>query len=154
MQTTHPPVRRIDHFGRQAGYAAAAGLNMILLVVVLYLAAWDILPFLTGDFAEVVPWLAISLLAAAAANSVYVFNDHIPVRRIGEVVTSLATLAATYQLLAVFPFDFSAYTFDWALVTRIALIAGMVGAVAGLLVAFVKLVSWAATPDEQPYGSR
>lgn len=148
MQTTHSPVPDLRRLARSAGYGLAVLLDLVLLVVVLYLLEWGVLPFLTGEFAEVVPWIALSLLVSAGANLVYVFDDRLPIRRIGDIATNLTGLVATYRLFAVFPFDFSAYGFDWGSLARLVLLVGMAGAMIGVIVAFTKLVAWAATPDE------
>ena len=47
----------------------------------------------------------------------------------------------TYHVLTAFPFDFSAYSFDWALVVRIVLILAMVGAGIGTVAEIYKLAS-------------
>ncbi len=47
----------------------------------------------------------------------------------------------TYQIWQVFPFDFSAYEFNWGFVVRVLLVLAMVGAGIGVLAEATKLAS-------------
>ncbi|HEX5696186.1 MAG TPA: hypothetical protein VFZ15_07350, partial [Acidimicrobiia bacterium] len=49
------------------------------------------------------------------------------------------------RMYQVFPFDFSAYQFDWTLTARIVMIAAMVGVTLGIVVEVVKLVTGLAS---------
>lgn len=128
-------------FGRQVGYTIAIGINVVMLIVVQNILDWGWLPFLTDEFTEVVPWISFSLGASIIANVVYLFNDDPIVKSAGQIAVNLIAIVVTYQVFSVFPFDFSAYTFDWALVTRIVLIVGMVGAGIGAITEVSKLAS-------------
>ncbi|HET9258752.1 MAG TPA: hypothetical protein VFP42_01325, partial [Acidimicrobiia bacterium] len=70
------------------------------------------------------------------------------VKSTGQIVTNLISIFVSYQVLLVFPFDFSAYDFNWALIVRIVLILAMVGAGLGMLTEAVKLAS------AEPYKER
>lgn len=133
-----PGVRR---FGRRTGYAIAAVLNLAMLIVVQNILEWDILPWLTDDFALVVPWISASLVFTMAANLVYEVNDSPVVKSTLQIGSNLISILATSQLLAVFPFDFSAYSFSWDVVARIVLILALVGSGIGVITETVKLVS-------------
>lgn len=133
-----PEVKR---FGRRFGYSIAIGINVVLLVIVQNILDWGWLPFLTGEFAEVVPWISFSLAASIVANVIYLFNDGHLVKSLGQIGINLISLVVTYQIFTVFPFDFSAYSFDWELVTRIVLILAMVGTGIGALAEIAKLAS-------------
>jgi hypothetical protein len=133
-----PEVKR---FGRRFGYSIAIGINVVMLIIVQNILDWGWLPFLTDDFADLVPWISFSLGASIVANVVYIFNDDRVVKSTGQIAINLITLVVTYQVFSVFPFDFSAYSFDWALVTRIVLILAMVGAGIGTLAEVYKLAS-------------
>jgi len=132
-----PELRRA---GIRFGYAVAVVVNMVGLIVVLNILDWGWLPFLTEEFADVVPWIAWSMVISIVLNLVYQFNDTIPVKSTGQIISNLISIAVTYQVLTVFPFDFSGSQFDWALITRIVLILAMVGAGVGVLTEVVKLV--------------
>ena len=64
----HPGARRI-------GYLVAIVVNLILLYLVNVTPGWRVLPFLTGDFVDVL-WLAnLSMVASSAANAAYLGYD-------------------------------------------------------------------------------
>ncbi len=127
--------------GRRIGYSLAVVVNLVMLVVVQTILDRGWVPFLTDEFAEVVPWISLSLIAAILANFIYQFNDTPTVKSIGQVFVNLISLYATYQIFLVFPFDFSGYAFNWEVALRVALILAMVGAGIGVLVEALKLAS-------------
>lgn len=133
-----PEVKR---FGRQFGYSIAIGLNVVLLIIVQNILDWGWLPFLTEDFAGLVPWISLSLAVSIAANTLYLFNDDRIVKSAGQIGINLVSILVTYQVFTVFPFDFSAYSFNWGLLVRIVLIMAMVGAGIGVLAEIYKLAS-------------
>jgi hypothetical protein len=148
MQATRvdvsPEVRR---FGRRAGYIVAVIINVLMFIVVQNILDWDVLPFLTDRFEQVVPWVTLSLTAVIVANLIYLFKDAQAIRSTGGIVTNLISLIVTYQVYQVFPFDFSAYDFNWGVVTRVVLIVAMVGAGIGMLTESIRLAS--GEPDTQ-----
>lgn len=142
MSTTQidisPELKRV---GRRFGYGVAVVINLVMLVVVQNILEWGWAPFLTDEFAQVVPWISLSLVVSILANLVYQFDDTRFVKSTGQIVTNLISIFVSYQVLLVFPFDFSAYDFNWALIVRIVLILAMVGAGIGMLTEAVKLAS-------------
>lgn len=142
MQATRVDVSpEVRPFGRRAGYIVAVIINVLLLIVVQNILDWDVLPFLTDRFEQVVPWVTLSLIATIVANLIYLFKDAQAVRSTGGIVTNLISLIVTYQIYQVFPFDFSAYDFNWEAVTRVVLIVAMVGAGIGMLTESIRLAS-------------
>lgn len=133
-----PEVKRT---GRRAGYSIAIGINVVMLFIVQNILEWGWLPFLTDEFAEVVPWISFSLGASIIANVVYLFNDDLVVKSTGQIALNLIAIVVTYQVFSVFPFDFSAYSFDWSLVTRVVLVLAMVGAAIGAVTEVRKLAT-------------
>jgi len=127
--------------GRRAGYAIAVIINVALLVIVGNLLDWGWAPFLTEEFADVVPWIGLSLILSIVANLVYQFDDRPEVKSVGQILINLVSIFATYQIFIVFPFDFTSYAFDWATVARILLVLAMVGAGIGVLTETIRLVS-------------
>ena len=127
--------------GRHLGYGIAVVINVVMLIVVQNILHWGWLPFLTDDFAEVVPWISLSLVASIVANLIYQFDDSGWVKATGQISTSLISIFVTYQLFRVFPFDFSGYDFNWGVVVRVALVLAIVGAGIGMLAEAYKLVS-------------
>ncbi|HEX7100020.1 MAG TPA: hypothetical protein VF377_12345 [Acidimicrobiia bacterium] len=122
------------------GYAVSVAINVALLYAATNVLEWNVLPFLTRTWTEVLPWVAATLIASIVANVVYLFDDTRPIRAAGDLVTNLVSVAATFRLFAVFPFDFSRYAFDWAVVARVLLVLGMAGATIAAIVALVRLL--------------
>jgi hypothetical protein len=131
-----PAVKRV---GRRVGHVVAVLVNVVMLVIVQNILEWDILSFLTDEFAEVAPWISLSLIAVIVANTFYLFDEAQVVRATGEIGTNLISIFVTYQILRVFPFDFTVYEFSWGIVARVALILAMVGAGIGMLTSALKL---------------
>lgn len=142
MSTTQyhiPP--GVSRLGKRAGYTIAVVVNLAMLVVVLNILEWDVLAWLTDDFATVIPWISLSLVASIVVNVVYEFNDTPVVKATGQIGIDLISLVVASRILVVFPFDFSAYSFDWAIVTRLILVLALVGAGIGVITETVKLAS-------------
>jgi hypothetical protein len=142
MSVTHiddPP--DLKQAGRRFGYGVAITVNVAMLIVVQFILDWGWLPFLNDEFADLIPWISFGLVATILANLVYEFNDSAVVKSTGQILTNLVSIFVTYQVLLVFPFDFSGSTFDWEVVFRILLVIAMVGAGIGVLVEAVKLAS-------------
>lgn len=133
-----PDLRRA---GRRFGYGVAIAINVALLILVQNILDWGTLAFLTDEFADVVPWISLGLAATILANLVYQFNDTRIIKSTGQILTNLISIFVTYQVLLVFPFDFSGSTFNWELMFRILLVLAMVGAGIGVVVEAVKLAS-------------
>ena len=142
MSTTHVGVSPdVRHLGRQVGYAIAVVVNLVMLVIAHNILDWGWLPFLTGDFAQVVPWISLGLIASIVANAIYQFNDTLTVKSTGQIGVNLISVFVTYQIWQVFPFDFSAYEFNWGVLVRVLLVLAMVGAGIGVLAEATKLAS-------------
>lgn len=139
-----PELRRS---GKRFGYGVAVVVNVVMLVIVQNILEWGWAPFLTDEFAQVVPWISLSLVVSIVANLIYQFNDTRVVKSTGQILTNLISILVTYQILMVFPFDFSASQFNWAPIVRIVLILALVGAGIGVLTEAVKLAS--AEPDKE-----
>jgi hypothetical protein len=119
---------------RQAGYAATIVIDAIFLFVANNILSWDVLPWLTEEFSDVLPIMNASLLASLVVNAVYLMFDPPVFRSVCELALLALTIAVGVTMLRVFPFDFAAYTFDWEIVTRwiigITLVAMCIGFVA------------------------
>ena len=136
----------------RVGYVIAIVINAALLVVVNNLLAWGWISWLTDEFEEVLPLLNLSLTATILVNVVYLAYDAAWFKSISELGLLVISLAVTIRLYQVFPFDFSAYAADWALLARTVLIIAMVGVGIAMIVQVVKLVriAIAAGASEQP----
>ncbi|HEU4915111.1 MAG TPA: hypothetical protein VFV13_00935 [Acidimicrobiia bacterium] len=139
MQSGVSPQLRLP--GRRFGYGLAVVINVVMLIVVQNILDWGSLPFLTDEFTEVVPWISLSLVASILANLIYQFNDSPTVKSTGQILVNLISVSVSYVVLQVFPFDFSGYGFDWAIVVRIVLILAIVGSGIGVLTETIKVIS-------------
>ena len=140
MSTTHIDLSPdLKQLGRQVGYAVAVAVNLVMLVIAHNILDWGWLPFLTGDFAQVVPWISLGLIASIVANAIYQFNDTLIVKSTGQIGVNLISVFVTYQIWQVFPFDFSAYDFNWGVLVRVLLVLAMVGAGIGVLAEATKM---------------
>ena len=131
----------IAQSARRVGYVISIAINVTMLIVVQNLLTWGWLPFLTAEFAEVVPWISLSLIASIVVSVVYQLDDSQIIRAAGQIGINLISIWVTYTILTVFPFDFSADEFDWEVVARVALVFAIVGAGIGALVEAIKLAS-------------
>lgn len=131
----------MKQIGRRVGYAIAVLVNLVMLVIANNILDWGWLPFLTDGFTQVVPWISLGLVATIVANAVYQFNDTLAVKSTGQIGVNLLSVFVTYQIWQVFPFDFSAYGFNWEAVVRVLLVLAMVGAGIGVLAEGAKLAS-------------
>lgn len=141
MHTTTPSAPTAPTSNKRFGYAVAVGVNAALLWVVLNIQSWDLLPFLTDRFSEVVPWVAVSLVVSMLANLAYQVDDSPTVHAFGDLATSLIGAWAAYRMLVVFPFEFSGGGFDGSTVIRVLLIIAIVGGGIGAFTALVRLVA-------------
>ena len=129
----------LKRLGTQIGYGFAIGLSLVLVYVVENLERWDLLPFLTSRFGEVVPLITFSLLVGVLAYLAYILYDSQILRWAGEIVTNSITVVVTLRVFSVFPFDFSSYEFPWEPLTRFVMILAIVGASVGIATNIVKL---------------
>lgn len=137
--TVTTPVRRPTAAARRLGYVIAAGINVAMLSVVNVWPGWQALPFLTDDTTRVLGLVNLTLVANLIVNIVYVAYDQPWFKALGDLATTAVALVSTSWVLRVFPFDFSEYAFDWALVVRLVLIVGVVGSALAIVVQFVTL---------------
>lgn len=121
---------------RRVGYAIAVSVNVILLFLINVRPGWQIVPFLTPDFATVLGLVNLSMAAGAVVNLVYLAVDPPWVVALGSAATTGIGLAAMIRLWQVFPLDLTA---GWAFVARLLLVVGIVGSVLGLVVNGVTL---------------
>jgi hypothetical protein len=127
--------------GKRLGYVIAIVVNLAMLIIVQNILEWGWLPFLTEEFADVVPWMSASLVVAGAVNVIYLIDDRQVVRSVGQIVTNLIGIAVTIVIYQAFPFDFSSYAFNWEPIARLVLILAIVGSTIGVLVESIKVIS-------------
>ena len=127
---------------RRFGYVIAVLINLVMLIIVHQVLDWGWPTFLTDRFDLVVPWISLSLIVTIAVNLIYQFNDTPTVKSTGQILVNLISIFVTYRIYQVFPFDFSATSFNWETVVRLLLILAMVGAGIGVLTEAGKLASY------------
>lgn len=131
---------------RRFGYLVAVVVNVVLMVVANNILDWGWVPFLTGDFGRLLWLIDASLAAAIVFNVLYMAYDPVWFRSATQVVSNLISIMVTVRMLQIFPFDFSAYEFDWEPLTRFALVVVVVGTVIAIIVDLTRLVR-ALTPN-------
>ena len=117
----------------------AIAVNVALLNAANNLLEWDIFPFLTNDFERVLPILNVSLGAAIVVNLIYLDVDALWFKSLTQIGLLAISLAVTIRLYQVFPFDFSAYEFNWQLLATWALILAMVAIGIGVVAELIRL---------------
>jgi hypothetical protein len=138
--TVTAPVRRPPVAARRVGYVVAAAINAGMLYVVNVWPGWQSLSFLTDDTHRVLGLVNLTLWANLAVDLVYVAYDPQWFKALGDLMTAAIGLALSIRVLRVFPFDFTGYTFDWAVPIRIVLVVGVVGTAIAVVVQFVSLI--------------
>jgi hypothetical protein len=138
--TSTPSARRNTSASRRLGYLIAILLNLVLAYLVNVWPGWQEVSWLTADTQDVLGVVNLSLLAGAVVNLAYLVYDHPWFKALGDLVTTAIALAVVVQVFAVFPFDFSAYSFDWTAVARVVLIFAIVGTAIGTAVSLVLFV--------------
>jgi hypothetical protein len=122
---------------RRAGYAVAAGVDVLLLVLVNGWPGWDAVPVLTPDTELVLGPVNASLAVGLLVNLAYLVHDPPRLRAAGDVVTSAVGLVALVVLWRVFPLDVGD---GWRLVARVLLGLGVVGSVVAIVTGLVRLL--------------
>jgi len=126
---------------RSAGsYAGAVFGNAVLMVLLNLLARWNV-PGVLPSYTDVLWAVNLSLAVQIAGNLVLIFRHPKWLHHMGNVVFSLAGIAAVSVLRRVFPFDFEPVVGGWLDVfLRVFLIAVLViMAVSGLVHLFLFL---------------
>ena len=141
MTTPRPGQTELVPAGlRRFGYAMAIAFSVGILFVVNNLPEGDEIPFLTNSFEQLLPIINAFLFATIAVNAVWVLYDAAWFRSAGRItlnVLIIAVLALTYR---VFPFDFSAYDFDWEALIRVLIVGLIVALTIAAIVEIVKLI--------------
>ena len=128
---------RPSRSSRRFGYVVAVVVNLAILVAVNRWPGWDAVPFLTLDTESVVGLVNASLVISVIVNVVFLAYDPRWFKALGDALTAAVGFVVTWAILVVFPFDFSAYGFDWAALTRFVLVIGIVGSLVAVVVNLV-----------------
>jgi hypothetical protein len=127
-------------WARRVGYVIAAFINVVILYVLNVRPGWQDASFVTDAAPRVLVLLNLSLLAGIIADAVYFVTDGPWVKTVGELTTTTIGLTVLMRAWQVFPFDFAAWTFDWAIVARTVLVVALIGTAVALVVQAVTLL--------------
>ncbi len=130
--------KRPGRAARRFGYVLAVVINLGVWFAVNVLPGWEVVPFLTDDFPQVLGLVNLSLLAAAAANITYVVADPPWYKAAWDVGLSLVGLLASLRFLEVFPVNFADQAYDLTTLVRVIAIVGAVGSGIGVVAALVR----------------
>jgi hypothetical protein len=142
MSTT-TTTKRPKSATRRAGYLIAVVVNAVLLYLVNRRPGWEVLPFLTGDMAKVLPLINLSLAAGIAVNLVYVVHDPRWLVAAGQLVTIGTGLVAMVRMWQVFPFELGP---GWTTTVRVLLLLGLAGSLIAIVVQIVTLIAVGREP--------
>ena len=131
---------------RRFGYVVGAAVNALLLYLINRDPGWESLPFLTGDTIVVLGLVNASIAVGLVANLVYVAWDPTWLRSLGELVTTSIGVVALVRFWRMWPVDLPDLS-AWVVIARIAVAAGIVGGLIGILVSTVRFVSAVASPS-------
>ena len=130
---------------REAEYVIAIVINAAVIYVIHHLLEWEWAPFLTEDFARLLPIMTVALGATIVANVIYMVYDPVWFKSISQVGLLILNAFVTAGVWDVFPFDFSAYSFAWAGLARAVLAVTFVAIILGIIAELVRLAgSWLA----------
>ena len=100
---------------------------------------WRELPFLTESFTQVLWLINLSIIVSATVNAIYLVFDPAWFKSVAQILVLTVGLVASIRMWQVFPFDFSAYSFNWAGLTRVLLALGIVGSIVAIVTELVRL---------------
>ena len=150
ISTHRAVVRRPSTASRRFGYLVAVVITVVGWFLINVRPGWEALPFLTPATTEVLRLLNLSLAVSVAVNLLYVVRDPRWLRALGDLATTVIGLAVLMRVWQVFPFDFSAYSFGWAGLTRAVLVLAMVGSSIAVVVQLVTLIRLAGASSRSP----
>jgi hypothetical protein len=139
MLTTERPAADWKRPARRAGYAVAAAVNVVLLIVVHNLLDWGWPSFLTEDFGRIIPLIDLSLGATALVNVAYMTYDPPRFKGAAQALLGVISLAVAIRTWVVFPFEFTGT--DWTWLVRLVLGVSMFGIGIGILTDFTRWVT-------------
>ena len=125
---------------RRFGYVIAIALSVGVLLVINNLPEGEQIPFLTSDYDHLLPIINGLLLASIAIHGVWILYDAPSVHSVGRITLNVLILAVLTITYRVFPFDFSAYEFDWETLFRLVIVGGIVVFSIATIVEIVRLI--------------
>ena len=140
MSTPQKTERRRPSRGtRRLGYDISIVFQFALLILVNNLVEWDIAPFITDEFNNLVPYINVSLVASMAVNALYFAFDPRWFRSFTQAILNVISPVVIVQTYRIFPFDFLGSDFNWTALTRTGLVVLMVLVGIGIIGEVVKM---------------
>jgi hypothetical protein len=136
--TAHPTSGESKR-ARKIGYVVGFMVNSIMLFLVNVRPGWRELSFLTEDFVDILWLINLSMVSSAVVNLIYLWYDPPWYKSLCQVAVSAIGLAAATRTLQVFPFDFSAYSFNWSALTRLLMVLAILGSLVVIVTELVRL---------------
>jgi hypothetical protein len=140
--TTQRP--RATRGARRFGYAVSVAVNLVMLGLIHAWPGWDVIPFLTAQTTDVLPYVDASIVTAILVNMVYVVRDGRVAKASGDLVTNLVSMLSLIMFWQVWPFDFDGVRSGWEPLTYVLLGVATFGTAVAALVQVATLVRLAA----------
>ena len=139
--------RRPSRRSRRFGYGVAIVVEVGLLILVNNLVEWDVAPFITVEFNELLPYINVSLVATVFANAVYFAFDPRWFRSFTQAILNAISLVVVVQTYRIFPFNFSGSSFNWTSPARTILVVLMVLITIGIIGEIAKMIQALAATE-------
>jgi len=135
------PTQQKKPKSRKPGYIVNVVLNILFLYVANHLIAWEA-QFITGEWAQVLGIINVSIIMNIAAYALFVFYDGRLFYLASRSALDVVSFIVGYRLYKVFPFDFNGF-FEMGWLNEVVpylLILGMVGIVISMIVRVARFV--------------
>ena len=136
---TAPPTSGESKRARKIGYVVGFMVNSIIMFLVNVRPGWRALTFLTEDFVDILWLINLSIVSSAVVNLIYLWYDPAWYKSLCQVAVSVIGLAVAIRILQVFPFDFSAYSFNCSALARLLLVLAIIGSLVAIVTELVQL---------------
>ncbi len=117
----------------RSGNIVPVVVNAVMLWGAHRVLGWGWFPFLTPAWNQVLPILTASLVVAIVVNVLYLGYDGVWLKAPGNILMAALGIAVSVRMWRVFPFDFSAYAFQWTTLARILIVLSIVGSAIAIL---------------------
>lgn len=97
---------KVSGIGKQVGYIVSIVILVILLYVFEHLYEWGV-PFLTGEYNDLLWYIRLSFYASIAMNVVFLMYDPKWLKHLLQAVANVFGALSVIMFYVVFPFDFS-----------------------------------------------
>ncbi|GAB3250916.1 hypothetical protein [Nocardioides dilutus] len=140
MTTTTVQKPRAARGARRFGYVVAVAVNLAMLALIHAWPGWDVVPFLTPQTTDVLPFVDASIVTSILVNTLYVVRDGRGVKASGDLVTNLVSMLSLIRMWQVWPFDFDGVWAGWQPLTYVLLAVATIGTAIAALVQVATLV--------------